>query len=120
MPFPRTSGVLLHPTSLPGPYGIGDLGEAAFKWVEFLAESGQTLWQLLPLGFTGADSGNSPYQSMSAFAGSPLLISLDRLAEQKLLAAADLKSAPSFSTQSIDYGPVTDWKMGLLHRAFQS
>ena len=63
MHFPRTSGVLLHPTSLPGPYGIGDLGEAAYRWVDFLEETGQTLWQLLPLGYTGADSGNSPYQA---------------------------------------------------------
>jgi 4-alpha-glucanotransferase len=120
MHFPRTSGVLLHPTSLPGPYGIGDLGEAAYRWVDFLEETGQTLWQLLPLGYTGADSGNSPYQSMSAFAGSPLLISLDRLAEQKLLVPADLKSPPAFPAGTVDYSPVSEWKMGLLHRAFQN
>ena len=77
MRFPRSSGILLHPTSLPGPFGIGDLGPEAYRWVDFLAESGQGLWQILPLGPTGY--GDSPYQCFSAFAGNPLLISPEKL-----------------------------------------
>ncbi|MDP2975370.1 MAG: 4-alpha-glucanotransferase, partial [Anaerolineales bacterium] len=73
MKFQRASGILLHPTSLPGPYGIGDLGPQAYAWVDFLAESGCKLWQVLPLGPTG--DGDSPYQCFSAFAGNPYLIS---------------------------------------------
>ena len=87
MRFPRSSGVLLHPTSFPGRYGIGDLGDAAYEWIEFLAKSGQQLWQVFPLGPTGY--GDSPYQCFSAFAGNPLLISLDRLMTEGLLDAAD-------------------------------
>ena len=77
MRFPRSSGVLLHPTSFPGPYGIGDLGDAAIEWIEFLARHGQQLWQVFPLGPTGY--GDSPYQCFSAFAGNPPLISPARL-----------------------------------------
>ena len=73
MDFPRTSGLLLHPTSLPGRSGIGDLGDTAYRWVDFLAATGQTLWQVLPLGFTGYAYDNSPYESLSALAGNPLL-----------------------------------------------
>src|SRR5215469_1908935 len=112
MKFPRTSGILLHPTSFPGPYGIGDLGDAAHDWVDFLAETGQTLWQLMPLGYTGF--GDSPYQSFSAFAGDPLLISPDLLAEQGLLTQADLDATPKFPADKVDYGPVIEWKMKLL------
>ena len=79
----RLSGILLHPTSLPSPYGIGDLGEAAYKFVDFLATAGQHLWQILPLTHTGY--GDSPYQSFSAFAGQPLIISIEDLLELKLL-----------------------------------
>ena len=75
----RLSGILLHPTSLPSPYGIGDLGEAAYKFVDFLATAGQHLWQILPLGPTGY--GDSPYQSFSTFAGNPYYIDLERLIE---------------------------------------
>ncbi|HYG09444.1 MAG TPA: 4-alpha-glucanotransferase, partial [Pyrinomonadaceae bacterium] len=77
MSFSRSSGVLLHPTSLPGHYGVGDLGEEAYSFIDFLAASGQSLWQVLPLGPTGY--GDSPYQSFSAFAGNTLLVSPDRL-----------------------------------------
>src|SRR5690606_26241676 len=83
--FPRSAGVLLHPTSFPGRYGIGDLGEHAYRFLDFLAESKQSLWQILPLGPTGY--GDSPYQSFSAFAGNPLLISPDRLVADGYLPA---------------------------------
>jgi 4-alpha-glucanotransferase len=91
MAFRRSSGVLLHPTSLPGGYGVGDLGPAALEFVDLLATGKQRLWQVLPLGPTGY--GDSPYQCFSAFAGNPLLISPDRLVEDGLLSAADLKAA---------------------------
>ena len=80
----RASGVLLHPSSLPGPHGIGDLGESALRFAEWLASAGQTWWQMLPVGPTGW--GNSPYSARSSFAGNPLLICLHRLAEEGLLA----------------------------------
>jgi 4-alpha-glucanotransferase len=115
MKFPRTSGILLHPTSFPGAYGIGDLGEAAFRWVDFLAQTEQTLWQLMPLGYTGF--GDSPYQSFSAFAGDPLLISPDLLAQQHLLTDAELAAVPAFPPMKVDYGPVIQWKMQLLRTA---
>jgi 4-alpha-glucanotransferase len=83
MKFDRSSGILLHPTSLPGQYGIGDLGPTAHKWVDFLAEVGCGLWQVLPLGPTGY--GDSPYQCFSAFAGNPYLISPEILLEQGLV-----------------------------------
>ena len=117
MRFPRTSGILLHPTSLPGRFGIGDLGDAAFRWIDFLAETGQTLWQIMPLGYTGF--GDSPYQSFSAFAGDPLLISPERLRQDGFLTPEDLSSAPAFPADRVDYGPVIEWKMGLLRQAYQ-
>src|SRR5438128_1868415 len=119
MEFPRTSGVLLHPTSLPGRYGIGDLGDAALRFVDFLAATGQTLWQVLPFGYTGSDYGNSPYQSLSAMAGNPLLISPERLAAQGLLTAAELEICPAFPRDRVDFAAVTAWKMPVLRRAFE-
>src|SRR5215212_5654360 len=104
MGFPRASGILLHPTSFPGRYGIGDLGQEAYDFVGFLEETGQSLWQVLPLGPTGY--GDSPYQSFSAFAGNPLLISLDVLLEQRLLHPDDLTDAPSFSDGAVCYEQV--------------
>src|SRR5215470_14743919 len=94
MTFPRSSGVLLHPTSLPGRFGIGDLGPSAFEFIDFLGAGGQRLWQVLPLGPTGY--GDSPYQSFSAFAGNPLLISLERLVEQGYLTPPELFAPPPF------------------------
>src|SRR5580658_4164136 len=94
MRFPRSSGILLHPTSLPGRYGIGDFGPEARRFVDFLAAAGQTLWQVLPLGPTGY--GDSPYQCFSARAGNPLLISLDSLVEKTWLDASALQGAPAF------------------------
>src|SRR3712207_3107387 len=87
---PRTAGVLAHPTSLPGPHGIGDLGDAAFRFVDWLVLAGQRLWQVLPLGPTGF--GDSPYASPSAFAGNPLLVSLHWLAGDGLLDPSDVRS----------------------------
>jgi 4-alpha-glucanotransferase len=96
MAFSRSSGVLLHPTSLPGKHGIGDLGPSAIEFVDLLASGKQRLWQVLPLGPTGY--GDSPYQCFSAFAGNTLLISLDRLIEEGLFAEGDLKVAPTPDT----------------------
>jgi 4-alpha-glucanotransferase len=104
MAFRRSSGVLLHPTSLPGGYGIGDLGPAALDFVDLLAAGKQRLWQVLPLGPTGY--GDSPYQCFSAFAGNPLLISLDRLIDDGLLTATDVESV-TWEPPSVD--PPTAW-----------
>ena len=105
-PFPpeyRASGVLLHVTSLPSQYGIGDVGPAALAWIDQLHDAGQSWWQALPLGPTGY--GNSPYQSMSSFVGNGLLISPDWLIEDGLLRTSDW-TAPSFSATAVDYGMV--------------
>jgi len=110
----RAGGILLHPTSLPGPYGIGDLGPAAHDWVRWLASSGCRLWQVLPLGPTGY--GDSPYQSFSAFAGNPLLISPDALVQEGLLTQEEVAGAPEFPEDHVDFGPVIAWKDGLLTR----
>ena len=116
MDFQRASGVLLHPTSLPGPYGIGDLGPQAHGWIDFLARTGTGLWQVLPLGPTGY--GDSPYQSFSAFAGNPYLISPELLREDGLLTGDDLVDAPDFPAEKVDYGSVIPWKLDLLDRAY--
>jgi 4-alpha-glucanotransferase len=111
----RLAGILLHPTSLPGPFGIGDLGPAAHRFVDFLRGAGQRLWQVLPLGPTGY--GDSPYQCFSAFAGNPLLISPERLRDEGLLSAADLEPAPGGAARSVDYATVVGSKRALLQRA---
>ena len=119
MPSRRASGILLHPTSLPGPSGIGELGSEALRFVEFLAAADQRLWQVLPLGPTGY--GDSPYQCFSAFAGNPLLISLPSLSDLGLLTRDDL-APPRWSETEIDYGAVIAYKRPLLekaHRAFE-
>ena len=113
----RASGILLHPTSLPGPDGIGDLGPEAYRWVDFLDRSGCQFWQVLPLGPTGY--GDSPYQCFSAFAGNPYLISITILRDQGLLNKSDLADRPDFPLERVDYGPVIDWKMKTTRRAFQ-
>ncbi len=110
----RTSGILLHPTSLPGPFGIGDLGPTAQRFVDFLAAAGQGLWQMLPLGPTGYR--DSPYQCTSAFAGNPLLISPERLVAAGWIAEADL-DPPEFPLDQVDFGAVAVWKCDLLRRA---
>lgn len=116
MKYERSSGIILHPTSLPGPYGIGDIGPEAHRWVDYLVELGCKLWQVLPLGPTGY--GDSPYQCFSAFAGNPYLISPDALLADDLLHANDLVDHPRFPADQVDYGPVISWKLGLLDRAF--
>lgn len=117
MKLPRSSGILLHPTSLPGRFGIGDLGEAAYRFVDFLAESGQSWWQVMPLGPTGY--GDSPYQGFSAFAGNPLLLSVEWLASDGLLEATALDEVPRFPNDRVDFGTVQEWKMGLLRVAYE-
>jgi len=114
----RMSGILLHPSSLPGPDGIGDIGPEAYEWVNFLVQSGCNLWQLLPLGPTGY--GDSPYQCFSAFAGNPFLISSTLLIDEGLLLLEDLQDRPDFSTESVDFGPVIQWKLKLLDRAYNN
>lgn len=111
----RAAGVLLHPTSFPGPYGIGDLGENAYRFIDFLKQSGQKLWQVLPLGPTGY--GDSPYASFSSFAGNPLLINLDVLVKDGLLSHSDIYPVPAFPEEQIDYGWVIHWKFPLLEKA---
>src|SRR5580692_1763952 len=115
MIFPRRSGILLHVTSLPGIHGIGDLGDSAYEFIEFLAGSGQKIWQVLPLNPTGY--ADSPYQCFSAFAGNPLLINLERLRDQGLLRDSDLNQAPNFPEDFVHYGPVIEFKMAALRRA---
>ncbi|MCQ2508086.1 MAG: 4-alpha-glucanotransferase [Dorea sp.] len=114
----RTSGILLHPTSLPGPYGIGDLGKEAYKFVDFLEASGQHIWQVLPLTHTGY--GDSPYQSFSAFAGQPLLISPTHLLNLGLLTKEDLDDCPVTDPHHIDYGTIIPWKTAVLKKAFKT
>ncbi|NDJ53670.1 MAG: 4-alpha-glucanotransferase [Chloroflexi bacterium] len=117
--FPRSSGILLHPTSLPGRFGIGDLGEWAYRFVDWLVEHGQSIWQVLPLGPTSY--GDSPYQTLSAFAGNTNLISLDHLVEDGWLTSDDLADIPDFPTEQIDYGWVIyyhDQKLELAYERF--
>ena len=119
-PFPpeyRASGLLLHVTSLPSPYGIGDVGPAAVAWIDRLHEAGQSWWQALPLGPTGY--GDSPYQSLSSFAGNPLLISPDWLIEDELLRPSDC-AGHSFSASAVDFGAVTRFKFALLETAWRN
>jgi 4-alpha-glucanotransferase len=111
----RASGILLHPTSLPGRFGIGDLGKEAYHFIDFLAASGQQVWQILPLGPTGY--GNSPYLAYSAFAGNPLLINLEWLASEELLSESDLENLPDFPSDRVDFDLVMKTKIPLLEKA---
>jgi 4-alpha-glucanotransferase len=114
----RAAGILLHPTSLSGPYGIGDLGREAHRFVDFLNRCGMSLWQILPLGPTGF--GNSPYAAVSSFAGNPMLISPDILVEEGLLSHEDLHDLPDFPQDHVDYGIVVPWKTNLVRKAAAS
>jgi len=117
MELPRSSGILLHPTSLPSPDGIGDLGPETFRWLDFLADCGSQMWQILPLGPTGY--ADSPYQCFSAFAGNPNLISPTVLLDENLLKLEDLSDRPIFSNENIDFGQTITWKNKILDRAFE-
>jgi 4-alpha-glucanotransferase len=113
----RSAGILLHPTSLPGPYGIGDLGPTAHAWVDALVRARQTWWQMLPLGPTGY--ADSPYQSFSAFAGNPNLISPDLLIQDGLVSQADVAGA-SFPANHVDYERVRQFKTELTALAWRN
>ena len=115
MPFQRHSGILLHPTSLPGPHGSGDLGPSAYYFVDWLVAGSQTLWQVLPLG--GIGPGNSPYMSPSAFAGNELLIDLAQLRDAGWLSDADLSSDPAFNDGQVDYPLMQQYRMARLRLA---
>ena len=115
MDLTRQSGILLHPTSLPGRYGVGSFNEAAYDWVNFLETTRQTLWQVLPLGPTGY--GDSPYQSFSSFAGNPYLISLEEMVAEGLLEQRVLDSAPDLPWHAVDYGALYHWKLPVLRDA---
>lgn len=117
MSFPRSSGILLHPTSFPSRFGIGDLGPEAYRFINFMAATGQRYWQILPLGPTGY--GDSPYQCFSANAGNPLLISPERLRDIGLLSDDDLNAMPELPLQ-VDYGWVIHVKMPLLRKACEN
>src|SRR5258706_12233615 len=116
MKFERSGGILLHPTSMPGPYGIGDLGSQAYQFIDWLSSTGCKLWQVLPLGPTGY--WDSPYQCFSAFAGNPYLISPEFLIQDGLLTHADLENMPDFNASRVDFGLLIPWKLNLLLKAF--
>ena len=118
MRFKRSSGILLHPTSLPGRFGVGDLGVEAHRFVDWLAAAGQVFWQIMPLGPTGY--GDSPYSSLSAFAGNTNLVSPEKLFEARLLDEADIADAPDLPAGRVDYGMVIKYKRALLEKAFQN
>jgi len=116
MRFPRRCGILLHPTSLPGRFGIGDLGPESYRFADYLAGASQGIWQVLPLGPTGY--GDSPYQCFSAFAGNPLLVSLEKLVVEGDLSPDDLvRDLPRFPNQHVDFGWVVRHKLPLLEKA---
>lgn len=118
MPFPRSAGILLHPTSFPGRFGIGDLGLEAYRFIDFLGRSYQQIWQVLPLGPTG--HGNSPYMCYSAMAGNPLLISLEQLKEEGFLAEEDFANLPEFPVSRVDYAHSGQIKIPLLKKACEN
>ncbi len=115
----RYSGILVHPTSFPSPYGIGDFGKGAYEFIDFLEASGQHLWQILPL-VPITSYGNSPYQGYSVFAGEPLLISPELLKEKELLTSEDLLNIPDFDPVRIDYEKVRTYKYDLYKKAYES
>ncbi len=118
MRFERSAGILLHPTSLPGQFGIGDLGSETYRFVSFLEAAGQKLWQVFPLGPTGY--GDSPYQCFSAFAGNPLLISPEKLVEDGFLSLDEIEAYPNSDPHKIDYGQVINYKKLILRKAFNN
>ena len=115
----RGSGILLHVSSLPSRHGIGDLGPGARRFIQFMVDTGQSYWQILPLNPTSVQNGNSPYSTDSAFAGNPLFISLEDLVEEGLLDRADVKPDPGFSARRVNYPLVTQYKARALNAAYQ-
>lgn len=115
---PRKAGILAHPTSFPSPYGIGDLGDGAYRFIDFLAAAKQKIWQVLPIGPTGY--GDSPYQSFSSFAGQPLILSPDKLIEMGLLSPADTQCSQEWDPCKIDYGPAIEYKFSMLEKAYDN
>lgn len=118
MPFPRSSGILLHPSCFPSRFGIGDLGDQAYKFIDFLKNSYQQYWQVLPLGPTGY--GNSPYMCYSAMAGNHLLISPEKLVDEGLLSEADFANLPAFPADQVNFEQVIPLKINLLKKAFEN
>ncbi|MEI6080517.1 MAG: 4-alpha-glucanotransferase [bacterium] len=118
MKLERSSGILLHPTSLPGKFGIGSLGKEAFEFIDILVTTRQKLWQILPLGPTGY--GDSPYQSFSTFAGNPLVIDLEKLVEDGLLSTNELDTQEHFGDKKVDFGKVISFKYPLYRKAFKN
>lgn len=114
----RTAGILLHPTSLPNNYGIGDLGPSAFQFADFLAAAGQGVWQMLPLAPTTMNTGNSPYHGSSAFAGNPMLISPEVLVEEGRLSLSDLSDFRQKHPDRVDFPAVTAFKFSYLKKAY--
>ena len=114
-PYRRGGGILLHPTSLPGPFGIGDLGPSAIRFIDFLEQAGMSYWQMLPLGPVMDEF--SPYQSTSAMAGNPLLISPELLAEEGLTGQERLDGVPDFPEERVDVSMILGWKQDLLKAA---
>jgi 4-alpha-glucanotransferase len=115
---PRASGILLHITSLPSKFGIGDLGPSAYQFVDFLKASKQQYWQILPLNPSGTYVGNSPYASYSAFAGNPLLISPEKLIEDGLLQQSDISNPPEFPVDKVEYKTVIEFKTRIFQAAY--
>ncbi|MHA1214863.1 MAG: 4-alpha-glucanotransferase [Candidatus Hodarchaeales archaeon] len=116
-PFKRTGGILLHPTSLPSPYGIGDLGPNLYRFLDLLRKNDLKLWQILPIGITGY--GNSPYSSFSSYAGNPFIISPDKLIDEGLL-SKDEVGEQKFSSEHVDYGKIIPYKWEILNLAFEN
>ena len=112
----RESGILMHVTSLPGPYGVGTFGKHAYEFIDFLKKAGQRCWQLLPVGPTGF--GNSPYQSCSAFAGNPYLVDPALLAEEGLLTGEELAEALAPEGERVDFGWLYQTRTQLLQKAY--
>ena len=116
--YPRSSGILAHITSLPSPYGIGDMGSGTYNFLRFLRDSQQTIWQILPLGPTEPAFCNSPYMTISAFAGNPLLISPELLYESGFITRNELTNLPRYNPYSVDFQAVAELKKKLLNKAF--
>ena len=118
MLFPRSSGILLHPTSFPSRFGVGDMGIEAYKFIDFLVESDQQYWQILPLGPTGY--GNSPYSCYSAMAGNPMMLSLEIMRDEQLLCDQDLDSLPEFALDTVEFDRAIAHKVPLLKKACEN